>query len=211
MLWKKHCICVVTWFVFGLGASQTAGAVGGPVPGAVTAQTVKVPDGPGSVRGLASDAQVSSFTGQVSYEIPIELPAGTGGLGPKLSLSYSGALGNGPLGRGGTFGQVGGRRSRRLGVPSFNGTDELELMGLPGGTLVPIGSGQYRAEGQGHGIRGVTADGGFELIDSAGTHYRLGTSAASRLASGTLVAAWYLERVTDVAGHVIEYSYTRHN
>ena len=189
-----------------------ARAVGLPAPGAVTPQTVKLPDGPGSVRGLASDASVSSFTGQVAYEIPIELPGGPGGLGPKLSLSYNGGLGNGPLGIGWTYGQVGVRRSLRLGVPSYTDSDELELMGLSGATLVPIGNGQYRAEGQGNSIRGTAVDGGFELVDSAGTHYRIGTSAASRLtdgAGGTKVAAWYLESVTDVAGHVIHYDYIR--
>lgn len=190
---------------------QIARGVGLPAPGAVTPQTVKVPDGPGSVRGLASDASVSSFTGQVAYEIPIELPGGPGGLAPKLALHYNGALGNGPLGIGWSLGQVGIRRSLRLGVPSYNSSDELELVGLAGGTLVPIGGGQYRAEGQGNSIRGVAVDGGFELVDSAGTRYRIGTSEASRLSSGSLVAAWYVERVTDVAGHVIDYSYERQN
>jgi RHS repeat-associated protein len=186
-----------------------AGAVGQPAAGGVTAQTVKVPDSPGSVRGLASDASVSSFTGQVAYQIPIELPGGPGGLAPKLALSYSGALGNGPLGIGWTIGQVGVRRSLRIGVPTYTSNDELELLGLVGGTLISIGSGQYRAEGQGNSIRGVAIDGGYELVDSAGTHYRIGTSAASRLASGAMVAAWYLESVTDVAGHTIDYTYER--
>src|SRR5689334_15074333 len=189
--------------------AQTASAVGLPAPGAVTAQTVKVPDGPGSVRGLASDASVSSFTGQVTYSIPVELPGGPGGVAPKLALHYDGALGNGPLGIGWSLGQVGVRRSLRLGVPSYSSSDELELVGLAGGTLVPIGNGQYRAEGQGNSIRGVAVDGGFELVDSTGTRYRIGTSDASRLASGSQVAAWYLERVTDVAGHIIDYSYER--
>ena len=205
---KKYIHHMMTSAMLFAGAGA-AGAVGLPAPGAVTPQTVKVPDGPGSVRGLANDAQVSSFTGQVSYEIPIALPAGQVGFGPKLALSYSGALGNGPLGLGWSFGQVSVRRSLRLGVPSYTNADELELVGLPGGTLVSIGNGQYRAEGQGNSIRGVAVDGGFELVDATGTRYRLGTSDASRLASGVLVAGWYLERVTDVAGHVIDYSYER--
>jgi RHS repeat-associated protein len=188
-------------------APRAVGAVGLPAPGAVSPQTVKVPDGPGSVRGLANDATVSSFTGQVAYQVPIELPAGPGGLTPKLELSYSGALGNGPLGLGWSLGQVAVRRSLRLGVPAYNDSDELELSGLAGPTLVNIGNGQFRAEGQGNSIRGVAVDGGYELIDAAGTRYRIGTSDASRQASGTRVAAWYLERVTDVAGHVIDYHY----
>jgi hypothetical protein len=192
-----------------LGGSRIAGAVGQPAPGAVSAQTVKLPDGPGSVRGLANDAKVSSFTGQVSYEIPVDLPSGPGGLAPKLALSYSGALGNRPHGLGCSHGQVAVRRSLRPRFPNYTAADELELIGLDGPTLVPIGDGKYRAEGQGNSLRGVAVDGGFELVDAAGTRYRLGTSDASRLASGTQVAAWYLERVTDVAGHSIDYAYER--
>jgi hypothetical protein len=78
----------------------TAGAVGGPSPGAVSAQTVKLPASPGSVRGLAENATVSGYTGQVQYQVPVELPAGPGGLSPSLSLGYDGGLGNGPLGVG---------------------------------------------------------------------------------------------------------------
>ena len=61
-------------------------------------------------------------------------------------------------------------------MPTYDDTvDELELMGLGGPTLVAIGSGQYRVEGLGNSIRGTAVSGGgFELIDSAGTHYRLG-------------------------------------
>jgi RHS repeat-associated protein len=194
-----------------IGSAHTAGAVGLPAPGAVTPQTVKLPDGPASVRGLANDATVSAFTGQVSYEIPIDLPAGPGGQGPKLALSYNGALGNGPLGIGWGLGQVQVRRSLRLGVPTYTDADELELVGLGGPTLVSIGNGQYRAEGAGNSIRGTAVNGGFELIDAAGTHYQLGTSDQSRLENGSQVAAWYLEKVTDVAGHVISYTYSQQN
>ena len=102
----------------------TAWAVGGPAPGAVNAQTVKLPSGPGSVRGLADNAQVSGFTGQVQYGVPIELPAGPGGLTPALSLGYDGGLGNGPLGVGWQLSQAEIRRASVSGVS----TDEELIM-----------------------------------------------------------------------------------
>src|SRR5689334_15232857 len=71
-----------------------------PQPGSASAQTVKLPSGPGSVRGLADDPTVSTFSGQVSYGVAIPLPAAAGGFSPALSLAYSGTLGNGPLGIG---------------------------------------------------------------------------------------------------------------
>ncbi|KAB2907524.1 MAG: hypothetical protein F9K40_04935, partial [Kofleriaceae bacterium] len=183
-------------------------AMGGPSPGAVTAQTVKLPSGPGSVRGLADNASVSAFTGQVTYAVPIDLPAGPGGLTPSLSFGYDGGLGNGPLGVGWGMAQAGIQRSLRLGVPHYDATDEIELFGLgAGGQVVSLASGELRIEGQGHAIAGRTVDGGYELTDADGRVYRFGTTAAARKASGANVSAWYLEEIRDVAGNRIVYGY----
>lgn len=163
----------------------TAGAVGGPSPGAVSAQTVKLPASPGSVRGLAENATVSGYTGQVQYQVPVELPAGPGGLSPSLSLGYDGSLGNGPLGVGWALSQAGIRRSLRLGVPSYDARDELELIGIGGGgQLVALAGGEYRVEGFANGYTGRAVDGGFELVDPDGRVRRFGTTAAGRKASG---------------------------
>src|SRR3954464_3518986 len=79
-------------------------ALQGPAPGAAAASTIKLPDGPGSVRGLADPAAVESFAGQVTYAIPIEVPAGRAGSAPSLALQYNGGLGNGSIGIGWTLG-----------------------------------------------------------------------------------------------------------
>lgn len=197
-------------------SAKTAHALGGPAPGAVSAQTVKLPSGPGSIRGLAEDAKVSSFTGQVQYSVPVELPAGPGGFAPSLSFSYAGELGNGPLGVGWNLSQAGVRRSTRLGVPTYDSTDELEIVGLGnGGELVRLADGSYRLEGQGHSAQGeLVPDGtsnGFVLTAADGTIYRLGLSASARKASasGAQVAFWYLQEVQNVAGQTIEYRYAQ--
>src|SRR5262245_53954977 len=62
---KNYLVIAAASSLAWLGVPRIAGAVNGPSPGAVTPQTVKLPDGPGSVRGLASDATVNTFTGQV--------------------------------------------------------------------------------------------------------------------------------------------------
>jgi RHS repeat-associated protein len=191
-----------------LAVSGTAHALGGPSPGAVSAQTVKLPSGPGSVRGLAEDAQVSSFTGQVQYSVPIDLPAGPGGFAPQLSLGYAGELGNGPLGVGWMLSQTGIRRSLRLGVPSYTDADELEVSGLgAGGEIVRLADGTYRLEAQGQSAVGRMIDGGFEVTAADGTVYRLGVTALGRKAAGAQVASWYLEEVRNVSGQTIEYRY----
>ena len=67
-----------------------------PTAGAITAERLKLPAGPGSVRGLADEPHVDPFSAQINYQVPIELPNGFGGLTPALALTYSGQLGNGP-------------------------------------------------------------------------------------------------------------------
>lgn len=62
---------------------------GRPVAGAVTSERVKLPSGPSSVRGLADEPTVDPFYAQLDYQVPIELPAGLGGLSPALALTYS--------------------------------------------------------------------------------------------------------------------------
>ncbi|MGZ3427611.1 MAG: SpvB/TcaC N-terminal domain-containing protein, partial [Polyangia bacterium] len=117
-------------------APSPAHAVGVPLPGAATPQTVKLPDGPASVRGLADHASVDIFNAQISYSVPIELPHAVDGFAPTVSLGYSGALGNGPLGIGWSLTSPLIRRSERKGVPSFTAADELDLIGIADGRLV---------------------------------------------------------------------------
>jgi hypothetical protein len=72
-----------------------------------------------------------------------------------LSLGYDGSLGNGPLGVGWDLSVPGIRRSLRLGVPRYDATDEIDLVGLgSGGQVVASPSGELRVEGQEDAISG---------------------------------------------------------
>jgi hypothetical protein len=57
----------------------------------------------GSEVGLDSAKFIVSHAGALSYDYPIELPSGTNGLTPSLSLAYSSSRGNGMLGMGFTL------------------------------------------------------------------------------------------------------------
>ncbi|MCU0692918.1 MAG: FG-GAP-like repeat-containing protein, partial [Polyangiaceae bacterium] len=104
--------------------------------------------------------------------------------------------------------QAGIQRSLRLGVPAYDGTDVLEVVGLKStGQLVQLPNGGYRLEGQGNSYVGRAVDGGFELVDADGLVYRFGTTADARKESGSRVSFWYLQEVRDVAGHTIHYGY----
>ena len=183
-----------------------AGAVNAPAPGAATASTVKLPAGPGSIKGLADLASADLFTGQVSLSVPIPLPPGRAGHGPSLGLSYSGALGNGPVGVGWTLGLPMIRRSTRFGVPTFTSQDELELAGLAAsGRLVPVGE-RYVLEGAGNAVSVWRTAEGFEAVQSDGS--RLIFDAAQT--EGERATAWALSRTTSVHGEVIRYGWKPH-
>jgi RHS repeat-associated protein len=187
-----------------------AEAVGEPVPGALSPQTLRLPDGPGSVRGLADSPTVNVFSAQVSYSIPIELPQAAGGFSPQLALSYSGDLGNGPLGIGWTLSPACIQRSLRLGVPTYTDKDELELVGVPGGgRLVKLVDGTWRVEGTGHSTKVETDGAGFAVTLSGGIRLRLGVGAQARQEDGTRTALWCVEEVVHPTGQSILYSYLK--
>ncbi len=181
-----------------------------PSPGSISAERLKVPSGPSSVRGLADEPQVDPFNAQLDYQVPIELPNGLGGLTPSLTLTYSGALGNGAVGIGWSLSHAQIRRSTRLGVPRFDDNiDQLEISGIASGRLVSIGNGEYRVEGMGQTVRVKKVDGGFQVDDGKGVTYRLGTSATSRQgADATHIVAWLVESETNLMGEQIAYQYT---
>jgi RHS repeat-associated protein len=171
-----------------------------PSPGAVTAQTLHLPDKPGSIKGLADPATISTFSGQVSYSIPIVLPAGRAGFGPSLTLAYSGDLGNGPVGVGWNLGAIGIRRALREGVPTYSDTDQLELVGVGGGGRLYTKDGKrYWVEGAGHSIKIDRFGDWFDVTDGNGVRYVLGLNSNSVQGDGQRFS-WLVESIFDVTG-----------
>jgi YD repeat-containing protein len=197
-----------------LASGSAAFAFDGPEPGAVTATSLTLPDGPASVRGLADAATVDVFTAQVGFAIPIDLPKGPGGSGPSFALQYNGETGNGPLGIGWSLGSIMIKRSERFGVPTFTDNDELDLVGIGGGGRLvrdpdhPSPQ-QYWVEGRGHSIRVVKQNARFEVTDANGVRYFLGNSSDSREEQGQRVSAWMADWAVDVAGNEIDFSYMK--
>lgn len=203
MLHRSGLLCVVA-----LTLATVAAASGEPAPGALSANTVRLPDGPGSVRGLSDDVGVDGFSAQVRYDVPLELPAGRAGMKPSLALSYSGDLGNGPLGVGWTLSLPAIRRSTRQGPPSFTASDELELVGIGGGgRLIPVPDGSLRLERQPYAVKVDRQGEGFVVLAPGGVRYLLGATAASRQGEGSQVTAWMLERVVHPTGEQIAFQY----
>jgi YD repeat-containing protein len=194
-----------------LAGSPSAWALDGPAPGAVSANTVKLPDGPASIHGLGDKVSTNLFTAQVGYSVPIDLPSGVGGFGPHLALTYSGELGNGPVGIGWSLPTIEIRRSLRHGVPAYDETDELELTGLGGGGRLipnPAVNGEYLLEGNGLKFRVIRHETSFEITDSSGTHYFLGQTAEGRQEQGTHTAAWFVQWVVNILSQEMRFSYS---
>jgi RHS repeat-associated protein len=187
-----------------LCAPRTPAAQVAPT-GAISATTVKLPDGPGSVAGLAKPAELDLFSAQVSYSVPIKVPGG--GVSPSVSLSYSGALGNGPAGIGWALAAPAIRRSLREGVPRYDDTDELTIEGVASGRLVRTADAAYVVEGAGSTVRVRRYDRYFEVTDGDGTRYYFGHTAGARQADGARVAAWFLEEVVNLAGERMRFTY----
>lgn len=194
--------------------ASSASAFERPSAGAATAETVTLPSGPGSIRGLADSPSVSAFRGQVTYSVPIALPAGPTGFAPSLSLEYDGGLGNGPLGIGWQMEVPRIVRSTRHGVPVYvdpgdadgGRVDEFELLGLDGGgRLVSPPGGQWRVEGSGQRVRVWRTAGGFDVRLPNGSLYvfdrPFGPEGAETPGSGVRPFGWLLTRATSIHGH----------
>ncbi len=203
-------------------------AASGPPTAGPQPSATQTPSGPASVRGLTDAATVTVATGQVGYAIPLDLPLGPGGFGPRLALTYSGSLGNGPLGVGWSLDTPRIERSTRQGVPRYaelstgSGvvtvggtsalTDALECVGLgASGRLVAVpGQVSYRVEGQGQRIRVDPLGSGFRVLTSDGLELRLGTTAGTRQQVGSRVFAWVVDELREPStGQVVQFSYAQ--
>ncbi|MFQ5425814.1 MAG: SpvB/TcaC N-terminal domain-containing protein, partial [Gaiellales bacterium] len=82
---------------------------------------------------------LNAFTGAATYQIPIAVAPGTGGMSPSLALRYlSLSRGDSWVGYGWTLGFTSIARSLKGGIPSYDGSDEFTIGGqdlVPGALL----------------------------------------------------------------------------
>jgi RHS repeat-associated protein len=184
--------------------------------------------------GLASAAAAemalpASFdvgpTGSATYTIPIEVPPGTAGMAPALTLQYDSSAGNGMLGMGWSLGGLPSiarcpRTMAQDGVRggiTFTGTDRfclngqrlIALNGPDGGDNV-----QYQTEIDSftkvvsHGVAG-TGPAWFELRTKSGQIMQLGNTLDSRVIPAGLstARAWMVNQVADTVGNYLSVTY----
>ncbi len=194
-----------------LSVSPAVHALNEPAAGSLSPSTLKSPSGPASIKGLAQDPSLSLFSAQIQYQIPIDLPAGPGGIKPSMSLMYDGSLGSGAMGMGWKIDVPRIERKTQKGVPTFTSADELILNGVAfAGDMIADDDGTYWVAGQGLKAKGAQAGNGYVFTDSSGTQYLFGITANGRQASGADTFGWWLEKLENIHGQEIFFYYTQH-
>jgi RHS repeat-associated protein len=102
-------------------------------------ELLSLPEGGGALSGIGEAFTPDPHTGTANLSIPLPLPAGRNGFGPKVSLAYTSGAGNGPFGLGWNLDVPAISRKTSLGVPVYD--DNTDVFVQAGGEdLVPVGS-----------------------------------------------------------------------
>lgn len=174
--------------------------------------------------------------GTATYMLPIELPPGTNGMAPSLSLSYASTSGNGLLGMGWSLdglpsisrcAQTMEQDNEIIGI-TFTGTDAngnpTDRYCFGGERLVPIASytnsgTEYRTEIDGfsrivsYPSSGTTGPAYWVIYTKDGKAMEFGNTADSFVqAAGlpaTVARSWALDKVTDTTGNYYTVTYVQ--
>lgn len=174
-------------------------------------QVPSLPQGGGAVSGLGETFTPDLSMGTGTYDIRLDLPNGPNDIGPRLSLRYDTAAGNGPFGMGFSIPMPRLLRSTARGFPKYDDNDSLMLEGA--GELLRTGAGTFRPRVDGGAWRAEVSGDGFRLIDREGIYYFVGLSAATRLSDSASpvprVYSWQLERIEDALGNSVVFTWRR--
>src|SRR6056297_603705 len=164
---------------------------------------------------ISKNFSTDLFTGAVQYNYNLDIPAGRKGMQPNLSFSYNHQLQNYndflPLGWS-LNGWFYIQRDNRNGVDSlykdnkfvFSGAGALEPYNLTDGIY-----GEYRLkvdEGQAWRFY-FQKGGGWKAVDKNGVHYYFGQNLTATNYGGNLVSQWNIEKIEDLLGNKIIFSY----
>ncbi|ANI90119.1 hypothetical protein A9P82_12995 [Arachidicoccus ginsenosidimutans] len=203
-----------------------------PLAGDFTMPSVAVADtvhsGKSDIVGaIAGNASVS-LTGAATYTIPIQLPPGTNGLEPSVSVSYSSESGDGVAGWGWSLNAStvitrAGKNTYYNGSTSpINYTNSNDAFILDGQRLMVV-SGNNGADGTIYGTENesfakIQSFGGsetsgpdyFVVTTKDGKIMEFGHTTDSKLNTdnGQSTMMWYLDKVTDQNGNFMKYQYT---
>jgi hypothetical protein len=174
------------------------------------------PVSPSAIGGAFSSLMSESFktdlaTGAATLNIPIIVPPGRKNVQPNIVLSYSSNSPNSICGVGWSLPISAIQRSTKNGVPRY---EIMEDFVAGGAELVNIGTDEYRAKIESSFTKYVYvgAEKKWVAYDKSGTQYYFGSTDASRMsnpANPNYIFAWYIDKVADVYGNTITYTYEK--
>ena len=203
---------------------------------ALAIPSISIPKGGGAVKGLGEKFTTNPSTGTASFDVPLAVPPGRDGFGPKLTLQYNSGGGNGPWGVGWQLSMPSIFRKTDKGVPRYDDAIESDTFILAGAEdLVPA----VVIDSDGNEAPDVAIFGDFTIrryrprIEGAfsrierwcggadrSTHWRVtsrdnitsvyGASEQTRIADPAdpeRVFSWLLQETRDDRGNVICYVY----
>src|SRR3989344_2381389 len=184
-----------------------------PPPQAMSSISSGDPGGTGELNVATNlfKLEPNSIGGGLSYEFPIQVPKGRGGITPDLRLQYNSQQGEdvGFLGYGWSINIPYIEHINRKGVDQLYTGDDFFYSSLDGEIASTSVATMYGAKVENGDFRKYEYRNGNTWIvtDKNGLRYTFGTSTASQVASSTQIFRWMLEEIRDPNDNYVKFEY----
>jgi hypothetical protein len=210
MLGGRHFSLGRALAVCGLALLTWSHAARADKPEPLSAQTLKAPRGPASLKGLGESFSANAATGTGSYSVPITLPPGF--LLPQIALKYTGGAGRSEVGLGFRIPVLQVYRLTDKGAPKFDESDRFGVSGPEYNDELVLADPVkrvYRLKNEGTFTlfqRDASGD-SWTLLHASGTRSMLGATAQARAVASGKTTRWFTEIAADQFGHQVTYRY----
>lgn len=160
-----------------------------------------------------ADVSVDLYTGNATYSYPIQVPPGTKGMQPNLSIVYSSGGSNGIPGLGWEIAGLGCiEKSLKNGTGVYvTPPYVINLAGVRDELVYKSADDTYHTKSEQYlRIKYDSTNKYWTVTDKSGVQYRFGYTTSSRLDDGAYnIFGWHLDRVLDTNGNYMEISYIK--
>ncbi|MCA9401892.1 MAG: hypothetical protein KC713_09705, partial [Candidatus Omnitrophica bacterium] len=160
-------------------------------------------------------AEADPHSGSANLSIPIQVPSGRGGIQPNLAITYNSSNPNGIFGVGWGM-EIGSIKVlTKNGAPKYDSNTKYLLMQSGSAQELvedPTHPGIYFPLVESAFLKIEKLAGGWQVTDTNGIKYFYGTNQAAREfdpADPNRIYKWCLEKVVDLHGNYMEFSYYR--
>ncbi|MCA9400127.1 MAG: VCBS repeat-containing protein, partial [Candidatus Omnitrophica bacterium] len=170
---------------------------------------------PSSFSSITTEAD--PHTGSANLSIPIQVPTGRGGIQPNLAIAYNSSNPNGMFGVGWGL-EIGSIKVlTKNGAPTYDSNTEYMLMQSGSAQELvedPADPGIFYPKVESAFLKIEKLSEGWQVTDTNGIKYFYGTNANKEAqefdpADPSRIYKWCLEKVVDLHGNYMEFSYFR--